>query len=767
MPHCSCWRPSVLRIRRNPHKAHSAPSAHAKNPRAAKESKKSKELKELKERPRRDCCVVASVRYEVAPLFEVFSMLISHRPRAALWCTAVVSASLALLSACPNNPNSGDDGKTDKTADKSKTAQKAGTSETTPKPHLPEVPANPAINPVDGSPLKAERPPFPNMASPQYGQKVMEFLGGQVPSSLSSKNADELLALTLQELHNNQPDSERRALDAAAALWRVAPDNSRRATASSLAAAALALHPDVTTYRTRLVDAYGLVGYAGTLTSDTTVSQAARAYVAIAAGSVSGGRSLLEILNRERIDPDALLFTSLGRSISGERSDIVIDGLRTVLEKKPDSLRARIALAEVLIDLGDGTGAADISVAPKGATGDIWLEALHGYALFLEGKRAEGIALMQKVEPQVGEGKRGQVQYWLAQALLSEYKDATLPAPATTLIASLGARVGYTPEAKTLDAHAHLLQGDAAKAKQLAEEVSRMQGAPLRTVMDAVWILAEAAAQLGDSKTALDFSRSAQKADADVARLWKVRLALLKSGKVDAKAALGEWAFSPEIGNNVEKAILAVERRIHRLDPFDAARAALVGEKLAAAENNAAAAHTSLRAARTSLAGDAPKHAAATLQTTIKANPLCKVCRAVLAQTVDDPDKAATSAMDALDAKGPDLDEDEILILIDIMGGAESPRSTALLKKLAIAGTMRVRAAVEQAFADYKNPDQRAVRIKKRMNPNAAAQGDERDHGDHDDHGTHGDHGKGGGFAPPVLPLGPNAPATPTPAKQP
>lgn len=561
-----------------------------------------------------------------------------------------------------------------------------GCSEKKP-PKEPEVPP-PSLT-------GAKRPPFPNMATATWGTRVIEERAAKADPELVGRGYKAALEAALHELHSLEDGSEARAVSAAVAAWRAAQADPERATAAALAAAALTLDPSPEGYKERLTDAHGLAAYAGTLEPGTVLSQAARAFVAIAAGRVYEGQKLVSVLSGgPGLDVDAQLFLGLSRFYLAERSDAALAPWFAVLKDKPESGRARAVLAEMFLDLGMSGRVLEVLALP-GAPKSPFLDALKGRALVLEGQHDEGVKLLKEAEGKLAEARRGQALYWLGRSLT---RGDTLD-EATAVLATLSSRPGYEHEVALLDALLAQLRGDFARAKQRAQSVCRTRGAPLHLALECQWATVDACAGLGDQACVENWARRALGADGDKARLEQARAALALVGKaegVDAEVAL---------------------RRAHLLSPFDEQLGARVQVEAVPGGARVAAA---VRAARRAQLFDAKDAASEALKPVVEKNRACRVCRALFALSARDVDEGARRAVRALDGAGPPLDEDDLVALIDLLGGSPIDEGKRVLAELAKDARPAVKAAVARARADLKDPEGR-----KRRKEDAHGHGDE------------------------------------------
>ncbi|MBI1948692.1 MAG: hypothetical protein HYS27_23600 [Deltaproteobacteria bacterium] len=549
-----------------------------------------------------------------------------------------------------------------------------------PAPHVVDAGAAPVA-------VVLKRPPFPNLATAAYGQRVLEERSAALPP-----DATGTVAATLAALHDVAPGSEQRAAVLGLAAARGAKTEAERATALALASAALVLDPVVEGYQERLTDAFGLAAYAATLDQSDNVAQGARALVGAAAGAVAQARGLIKSVDDNpvpaAVSADVRLLLALSRRVIGDRGDALVADLRAVLKANPTSLRARALLAEHLLELGLFDEAIAAAGSPPVAP---WLAAVAARARVLKGEVAEGIAALRDIEGKVDEGRRGEVIYWLARSLTQTPDGA---AEVQSLASALAPRPGFAKESKVLEALLAQVAGDYTKARTLLEPL--VPGPPRLPVdVDALWLLVDACAGQGDLPCVEKAGAVVLEVDGDEGRLQVARAASVLVGKTDGAA--------PEAA---AKSVLEAFREAHRLTPFDDKLAAKVGEPVV---GGGAAAAARVRAARRALArggaGGLVEEALAPVK-----DAACRACRALAAAATLDGQEGARRALKALDGAGPPLAESDLIRVIDALGGFPMDGVRAALAGLEVDARPRVKQAVAKAKADLQDPNARARR---------------------------------------------------------
>ncbi|MCC7072129.1 MAG: hypothetical protein IT383_12445 [Deltaproteobacteria bacterium] len=545
------------------------------------------------------------------------------------------------------------------------------------------APATPAPDAGVARVAPHKRPPFPNLATAAYGQRVLEERSAALPPGATGS-----LPQVMAALHDIDPGTEARAVDLAFAAAKSARTEQERATALALAAAALVLDPVVDGYQERLTDAFGLAAYAATLDQSDTLAQAARALVGAAAGAVAQGESLVKGITDSpsptAVTPDARLLVALARRVVGARGDALVTDLRTVLKANPDSRRARALLAEHLLELGLFDEARDAAGAPPAAP---WLAAIAARARVLGGDVAGGVAALREAEGKVDEGRRGEVIYWLARSL-TQAPDKS--AEVQSLAAALAPRPGYAKESQVLLALLAQQAGEYGKARTMLDPL--VQARPRLPVdVDAMWLLVDSCAGDGDLPCVEQVGARARIIDGDEARLQVARAAAVLVGKAAGSA--------PDTVTNAF-------REAHRLAPFDDKLAEKVGDPVVA---GGAAAAGRVRAARRALARGGASMLAAEALAPIK-DPGCRVCRALVAAAAADLHEGARRALAALEGDGPPLAEADLVRVIDALGGAPVDGVRPALAKLDQDARPKVKEAVARARADLQDVGARARR---------------------------------------------------------
>lgn len=594
-----------------------------------------------------------------------------------------------------------------------------------------------------------KRPPFPNMATAAWGSSVMEDMAARAnKDGARSKQLD----VSLQALHSLDAGAGDLLTSSAASVFANAESDGDRALGAALAAVGLVLEPSSEGYKERLTDAHGIAAFAGTLEGGTAVAQAARAFIAISAGRVFEGEKLVDVMSTtSRIDPDSALLLALARYTLGQRNDKVIEQARRALDDKPESARARALLARTYLDLGLPSDALRVLDEGKAALGDKLsappLVALRGRAQLAAGDIEAGTSTLEGVMPSLSATERGEAQYWLARALVSQ---GNVPA-AATLTTQLSSQQGFSVEAALLGALLDDARGDTAKAKEKVLKVCMARGLYFTVALECLWSTTEVCARSGDAACVAQWGKKAVGSDDDFARLEHARATLAASGTVSGddtiaadapsedpagerevtsdgaasdNAARDDAALSPDVRQHLTEA--------HLLSPFDEALAKRLALDVAGGGEAAA---RLVRGARRALAFDAKKTAEATLTRLAKEQPTCRVCRALLARVPTDADEAGVRAAAALSGKGPALAERDLMGLIDVLGGSSSDVAKAALDQLASDPRPSVKDAVRTAKKDQQNPEARAARkaeqAEKPPTPGSAPVPGSTEHGEH------------------------------------
>ncbi len=550
-----------------------------------------------------------------------------------------------------------------------------------------------------------KRPPFPNMATAAWGSTVMERrLVSVTPDGALSTH----IASALAALHSLDEGAAAALAASATSVFASAESDGDRALGAALVAAGLVLEPTAMGYKERLTDAHGLAAFAATFEGGTSVAQAARAFVAVAAGRVFEGEKLVDVMSTStRLDADTALLLSLARHALGQRGDELFHQARIALDGKPESARARGLLARVSLDLGLAHEALGVLDEGRAALGEARvpapLVALRGRALMSAGDVDEGARVLEGVLPSLPETERGEVRYWLARELLAAGRlDDTAP-----LVAELKKQPGFAAEAALLDAELAAGHGKVSEAKAKALKVCTTRGLPFGVALDCLWTATETCALAGDAACVSEWGAKAVGSDDDFARLARARatLAQAKAASAAVAGASEGTAEAPEPAATEETRALLSEA--HLLSPFDAALGRRLDLGVSAGGDGAA---RTLRGARRALAFDARKVAEEVLTELTKQQPSCRVCRAVLAQAPAAPEPAAVHAVAALSGKGPPLAERDLLEVIDVLGGSSTDAARDALARLAGDARPEVQSALRVAQKEQANPEARAAR---------------------------------------------------------
>jgi tetratricopeptide (TPR) repeat protein len=528
---------------------------------------------------------------------------------------------------------------------------------------------------TSSEPVSPKRPPFPNMATAAWGQRVLEERVAKVHAEGPAATRDAVL----DALHDMSPGSEGRAADLAATWYKSAPGNVERGEAVALLAASLALDPVVEGYKERLTDAFGLSQYAGSLDASSSLNQSARLVVWALAGQVSQARALLEVVETTpNITHEPRVFMALGQKLTGGKLDAALADLEKALEGRPSSLRVKSLLAEIYLDIGLYPEAVKVADAPQP-----WLQAIKGRALVLDGKVDDGIKILKDNQDKLDEGRRGDALYWLGRSLTqADGKDAEVDA----IQATLAARPGYAKEAAVLQGLKLVKAGEFAKARDLIDPMVKRNTPGLPSDIDAMWLLVDACAGAGDADCVSRAGARAIASDGDYARLNLARAALGLVGKANV---------------DVDEAL----KEAHRASPFDAKLAEKVKEQ---SVDGGAAAANRLRAARRAIVHKSPKLANAALAP-VEKTATCRVCRALKAAAAGGVE-AADLAVKAVEGKGPALCVADDVAVIHALGAAPTKEAVKALDNFASDKREPIIKALAAAHADHKDPEARKRR---------------------------------------------------------
>jgi hypothetical protein len=543
----------------------------------------------------------------------------------------------------------------------------------------------------------AKRPPHPTMASALWGEQVALQLGRALDASTATASttpaadARALLSQAVAALHTLEPGAEARARDLAVRAWKSAPDDVTRGTALAVAAMAMVVDPTVDGYAERLTDAFGLAAYAGTVDASDAVGQCARAIVGAAAGAVRQARSLIDLVaSTPKLGDDTRAMLALARDAVRDRSDAFFDDATAGLRARPDSARIKAALADRLLELGlldDARKVVAGAAAPA-------LAVIAGRALVLAGDDAGAIAALHPLAERltgVDEPRRAEALCWLglAQARAPATADA-----ARATQAALSLRSGWAKEAALIGATVDVTAGNVDAAKKALLPLA--QGTPSSTVLIeriVVTTLLRVCGEAGDLACVERASRRHRLLDVDPAPPLRARAAAMATAATPAVADAGVVAAGPTPGEPTTTP--TVEELQHEADHLSPGTPAQ---------------QRGLLAVRRALASKCLERARSTVDA-LAADPELRVARALAVAWQATPVGKAQQAAAALTGKGGPLAEDDLVDVVDALGGARLKDTESLLSGLAKDPRARIQLAVERARADLKDPEARRKRI--------------------------------------------------------
>lgn len=526
------------------------------------------------------------------------------------------------------------------------------------------------------------------LASSAWGEQVAQSLGKDVTSSPTPTLV--LIAEAETMLWSLQPGSEQQATTKLLQAWRGAPDDQTRGLALALTAASLVFDPAVEGYLERLTDAYGLALYAGTVDSSNGEGQCARAIVGAAGGGGRQARELVDLVaSMSRLPESVRPWLALARGVANDRSQAFVDDATAGLRVRPDAWRLRAMLGERLLELGfidDAIAAVAVADAPPA------LALVKARAQVLGGQAAVALPALLALSSQltgVDEARRSEALYWTAEAQLMTNDLAGAKASA----GQLDARPGWQREAALVAGSLALLDGRLPDAQGLLTPLA--SGTPSSTVP----------VERRISRLVLDLC--AERKDAACLERSVRRLATIDTDT---------------------EAVEAARARLARADEVPALTGDRVWLQVVAPTSTTAG----LLRARRAIASGVPMLAVRELDMLVK-NPSLRAARALRALVKAEPAAQAALAVKALQGAGPPLAESDLLAVIDVLGGAPTAGSEALLQGLERDARVTVSKAATRSLGDLANPQARVARN--------APQGDEHK-------------GPGGGPLRPKLPPG-------------
>jgi tetratricopeptide (TPR) repeat protein len=540
-----------------------------------------------------------------------------------------------------------------------------------------------------GPSLEKKRPPFPNMATANWGEKILQdWVALEAVKKLPPLSASQNLQRALDALHALSPGSEKQAAQhAAAAFAKASPDDeSARSTAIALLAAALCLDPDPNGHRERITDAYGLSAYASTFPTSSPLAQAARALASMAAGKKHDARSLLKLFdNPLEKDPHIHLLLGLARTFDEVWDDATHENLKAALKGRPHSTRAAHLLGTLYLQMGLAEEALAL-VSPeqrKASETSPLLWAVAGRAQVVQGEVESGIALLRKAHQKAESQHKGPILAWLARSLgMQKDSDDEILGLAENLDGIPGQKV----DAALLRAFVAQRRGAYAEARAALQKIkpgpgrlSKNQSARL------AWSLTDACAGLGDADCVEGAIHEGTRLDGDHPRGLRAKAALIVLGGMTG----GDGG--PEAVSKKTTLLEGVFREIHLHAPFDPKLAERVSLSPLATGPHL---ERRLRAARSALRFSAPGLAATVLHALKKEIPGCGVCHLILAQTEKEGEAFAQHAQKALEKGGADLGRLDLVDLVE--AGSKLPPNP-------------VKKALEPLFKDPRAEVQRAL----------------------------------------------------------
>jgi hypothetical protein len=522
----------------------------------------------------------------------------------------------------------------------------------------------------------AKRPPQPVMASASWGEHVALELGVKVaPVTVP---ADTLLKDAISAIHALDVGSEARARNLALQAWKSASTDDQRGLALAIVAASMVYDPLVDGYTERLTDAYGLALYAGTVDSGNIDGHSLRAVVLAAAGANRQAREQIDIVTKTPKLPDsARPLLALAWAAVNERSDVFFTAAKEGLAVRADSDRLRLALADRLLDLGFADDAVT-AVAVEHPVAALRLAAARARVLKGDATAVTALQDLSTSLTGVDESRRAEALYWLAEAQLLNDEDGA----AAETAAQVEARPGWQREGQLVRAELALRASNVTDAKGMLLPLA--QGTPTSTVPT----------ERRMARLLLDVAAAARDASAVDRAIRRLSGLDVDPEAIDAARKLvGSGGKAVPDGKAVWRTVVA---------PTPA--------------------QAQLLRARRALNMEANSLARRELDVLLK-DPQQRAARAVDATFPrDDVAAQAAAAVAALEGKGPELVEDDLVGVVEALGAAPTPGVAARLAAFAKDGRERVAKTAERSAVELENPSQRRKRLA----------------GDHDEHATPG-----------------------------
>jgi hypothetical protein len=588
-----------------------------------------------------------------------------------------------------------------------------GEAQATPTTSSPTATASAVVTGTTGqgtAPLES-RPPHPTMAHASWGEQVATRLVAEAASTTTAGTpvvtADGLLAVSKEELLSLAPGSERRGLRAALRAWQVASDDSIRGTALALASLALVLDPTVEGYRERLTDAFGLAAFAGTQDPGDGVAQSARATVAAAAGAGRQARALVDLVaSTPKLNDETRAWLALARYTLNDRSDAFFDDVTAGLAARPMSTRLKDVLSGRLLEIGLFQDALRlVESEPEPA-----LALVAGRAHVLSGRLTRAISLLEPLTVSlagIDEPRRSEAFAWLG---IARALDPTAAAAATApLLGVLSLRAGWAKEAALVGALTDVTAGRLDGARQTLLAAFRL---PPSTTLIERWFtgtLLDVCGATGDVACVNRVEPLFREWEADPARILRARGNALSSaartgGRASEEARgpnAAEGSDDRSDGGTLEAAAApAAETSTATMDWLGESARLAVGTR---------AQQEALLVVRRALAVGCPRRARLALTEVLK-DPTMRVARALAISFAESPLAKAQTAAQALRGEGPPLALDDLLGVVDALGGAPLTDTDSLLLDLAKDPRPGVQRAVERARRDLSDPQARRQR---------------------------------------------------------
>lgn len=377
-------------------------------------------------------------------------------------------------------------------------------------PAAPEKPAKPAPEAPAAKPTK--RPPFPNMAGPEWGRAVLDQQAAAVADQPALTDVPKALREVSALLYAADESSAEKAIALAARAWRVAKTAGQQSEAAALLGAAMALNPSTKDVRARLTDAHGLGAWAAG-NGEQQVVQPARMVIAAASGRVHDARQLAESisLTPQGVKGDALHLSVRAAMLMGERDDALLRKARVVLSEHPEAVAVRRGLVRILNEFHAPSGV----LKAAGDSKDPVVQAWARWADVVLGD-TKALGAFDALTKDVSEVERGEIRFAHVQAAL----DAGQPLSDKALAELRGAK-GWRGEAAVIDAELALKAGNHEVAAKAVAPVRRFASTPGLGARIA-WLEAALCAHKQDVECTQRAGARATNVDGDEARIARL-----------------------------------------------------------------------------------------------------------------------------------------------------------------------------------------------------------------------------------------------------